>query len=258
MHRPRPLLSLARPLIFLSFWFVLPQIQHDRLVIHSTVKLLLVHPLENKPSVSFPPPSSGSFSVLSFFPLFLTQHSSLSVGLSSPCLSVLLQSHLASRRLHSASYPFLKSAFQRGPAFLASLSSFFLSMRIFQLQNTRVRNHTLLSNPIKSCWMGSSDLAVKKVPPKNPHCISFFHSLAIRSTSSSFLYCSASCNCTPFSLVLVLFCCFSLWANSLYIPQPCFFHSADCQPSESNCGKTHSSSQPSSSFPLNVKASLWL
>lgn len=166
MHRPRPLLSLARPLIFLSFWFVLPQIQHDRLVIHSTVKLLLVHPLENKPSVSFPPPSSGSFSVLSFFPVFLTQHSSLSVGLSSPCLSVLLQSHLASRRLHSASYPFLKSAFQRGPAFLASLSSFFLSMRIFQLQNTRVRIHTLLSNPIKSCWMGSSDLAVKKVPQK--------------------------------------------------------------------------------------------
>lgn len=128
MHRPRPLLSLARPLIFLSFWFVLPQIQHDRLVIHSTVKLLLVHPLENKPSVSFPPPSSGSFSVLSFFPLFLTQHSLLlSVGLSSPCLSVLLQSHLASRRLHSASYPFLKSAFQRGPAFLR-FSLFFFSV----------------------------------------------------------------------------------------------------------------------------------
>lgn len=130
-------------------------------------------------------------------------------------------------------------------------------MRIFQLQNTRVRNHTLLSNPIKSCWMGSSDLAVKKVPQKIHTAFPSF-SLAIRSTSSSFLYCSASCNCTPFSLVLVLVCCFSLWANSLYIPQPCFFHSADCQPSESNCGKTHSSSQPSSSFPLNVKASLWL
>lgn len=161
MHRPRPLLSLARPLIFLSFWFVLPQIQHDRLVIHSTVKLLLVHPLENKPSVSSPPSLFRVFfSSVLFSPFPHTTLSSLSVGLSSPCLSVLLQSHLASRRLHSASYPFLKTAF------LASLSSFFLSMRIFQLQNTRVRNHTLLPNPIKSCWMGSSDLAVKKVPQK--------------------------------------------------------------------------------------------
>lgn len=68
MHRPRPLLSLARPLILLFFWFVLPQIQHDRLVIHSTVKLLLVHPLENKPSVSFPLPLQGLFQFYPFFP----------------------------------------------------------------------------------------------------------------------------------------------------------------------------------------------
>lgn len=128
MHRPRPLLSLARPLIFLSFWFVLPQIQHDRLVIHSTVKLLLVHPLENKPSVSFPPSVFRVFfSSVLFSPFPHTTLSSLSVGLSSPCLSVLLQSHLASRRLHSASYPFLKSAFQRGPAFLR-FSLFFFSV----------------------------------------------------------------------------------------------------------------------------------
>ncbi len=106
-----------------------------------------------QPSISL----SQSFALLSLFP-----HTILAVfwvfRTYSPCLSILLQSLFALRRLHSASYPFLKSASESGsclppflfPALFGPFCQFLDStnVRWFQLQSMRVRNHTLLSNPI--------------------------------------------------------------------------------------------------------------
>lgn len=63
----------------------------------------------DQPSISL----SQSFALLSLFPRTILAVFWV-LRAYSPCLSILLRSLFALRRLHSASYPFLKSAFQSG------------------------------------------------------------------------------------------------------------------------------------------------
>lgn len=245
IHKPLVVSSQcsASDLLFFSN-FVPFQIQSDRPTIRTAVVFLLFISLKPTLYLFFPPsPQAGFKKSLSHISPFFSPHSPFSMEDLESTPFHFTSVTFAWRRLHSASYPFLKS-----PSKVSPVSPFFFSghswalfrlflggtkVRCFQLQSVKVWKHSSVqSNSADHCLFRKqasdnsfllllfSFLLHDRVP--------FLFGLALNFEKNPFLH--------------QHFCCFSFslhsTMSSIIFMFLCHLHSADCQLYESDCEKT--------------------